>query len=492
VCAALKAHLVYFSRFYFADVLLSRQGADSMLGTWRSRLIGRGAINYAWRCDMIKKVCLSLMMVAALCSCGEKDDEDTAESAAAGNPGAGEDPGAVGPELPELGSGNEVMAYALNALSSSMTGAINVQAASLALNDDPVHTKYALCSKYGEAYLADGSGRMNGTESGYSERSIFCTLNVDDSAETIIGSLAGAKKVLCTLEANVNEAISYEENGKVYEIANLSMPASCGWSEEEIAEMSGQSLSAELTATAYSSGDWQKSLHVLLPAAGVDFKLYYTVNEGVVAIRRQEGWTQEERCSRDASSCNSDGDLIPNSASGVRGDVLSIDLNTGTLRAEITDNYWGRRARALIKGTLAEQTGSFVSVDEISFLNSSIYVVEHEGTRYVSGKFASAKGTVAGGIAYNGGQIKCGEGSCRLEDLTEATLFGPGMECSVTDGCEGNSGFEFDFGSEDVKEFVFLGAQFDNFSGSRSQNEAYLGSAGVPKFETVAFGATIE
>jgi hypothetical protein len=358
------------------------------------------------------------------------------------------------------------------------------------VQDDAVHPKFPQCSEHGEAYKASGTGRMMANEAGFSERTLFCQMNVPDSAETILGSLTQAKTVLCSVEKSIGEAPEYTEAGKVYKNVKLKIEASCGWDAEAIEEMSGRDLVAKLTARSYSKGDWAKSMHI--EAAGsIDFTLFYTVKGDVLAIKKVEKWTQSERCAKDESSCSADG-LIASNASGSRGDVIAIDLKSGVLRAETTDNYWGRRVRALVKGELDEK-GRFTDVDALEILNSTIYVQNSNGQLTVSGKVASAKGTKDAGIAFKGGEVTCGMQQCSLASLaTSGTIDGPSVECSKAGGCKGNAGFSFAFSNKKVLDFIRLGADFDTKGGSRSANEKWLKDAGIPQFEKVDFSATVE
>ena len=476
---------------------------------------------------MLKRALVSLAMVAVVSACGAKSSS-TSDADAAEDPSAETTTNA---SLTKLDSGSDVMAYALSALSSSggaATTALNLVGngdqgngsqgdggqgsgsqgdgaqgdGSSAQGDsgqgggaqeDPAHEKFSQCSKHGEAYKADGSGRMNASSEGYSAATIFCQLNVADSAETILGSLSQAKAVLCAVEESIGSKVQYAAEGKVYKDVKITLSKACGWSEEQIQEMGSQMPKAKFTATSYSTGDWQKSIHVELPGM-VDFKMHYTVKGDILAIRKVEGWTQAERCAGSDSSCSSNG-LIASTASGSRGDVIAVNLKSGELRAETTDNYWGRRARALFKGTLDSATGKFKSIDDVNFLYSSIYVNQNAGNLYVSGRVASAKGSVKTGVAYVGGDVVCGtDGSgCDIEDFaTAGGVDGPGVECSVSGGCSGNAGFSWTFAGSKVLDFILLGADFDSKGGSRTKNEAWLKNAKIPTFKSVEMSSAID
>ncbi|MCA2960260.1 MAG: hypothetical protein IOD12_08405 [Silvanigrellales bacterium] len=421
----------------------------------------------------------------ALASCGSKS-ESTPEADAA----APEAPAApVNATLSKLDSSGAVMNFAVNALSSSMKGSAS---SALALEGDQTsaHASFPQCSEHGEAYSQEEARRMEPSDAGFSEATLFCQLNVNDSAETILGSLTMAKKVLCTVEKSLGKEPEYTAEGKTYSNVKLKMSKDCGWSDKDIAEMSGQMPPATFVTKELAKGDWKRSVTIAL-AGMIDFKLFYTVDGDTLAIKKVEGWKQSERCAKSESSCNAD--VIPDSATGSRGDVIALNLKTGTLRAETSDNYWGRRARGLIKGTIGAD-GKFSKVTDIELLYSDTYVMKNEGVSGVYGKMASAKGTSSAGILYKGGQFACGgQNGCELDTFASTgSVSGPAAVCSKSGGCSGNTGFNFAFSNAKVLDFIRLGAGFDAKGGSRSKNEKWLESAGIPTFNAVDFGATID
>jgi hypothetical protein len=355
---------------------------------------------------------------------------------------------------------------------------------------EKAHDVFKQCSENAGAFKTDGSGRLNETDAGYSERTIFCQLNVD-SGDSIIGSLSIAKKVLCTTEKSIGAEVVYTADGKVYSDVKLNFSKECGWTDKQITEIGTNFPVVKLTATSFTEGDWQKGVRVEVPGM-LDFNLFYSIKGSVVAIKKVEGWSQADRCAEQGSGCNS---IIPTDAKGSRGDVISVDLKSGEMRAETTDNYWGRRARALFKGSLDSKSGEFSSIEDVNFIFSDTYANTVDGSVFVSGKVASAKGSVKSGIAFVGGRIACGEqnNSCSLENFSTAgKIQGPGVECSVSGGCVGNTGFDWAFSNTKLQEFLKLGAFFDSNTGSRSKNEEWLKAAKIPTFTSVDFSSTLD
>lgn len=423
----------------------------------------------------------------AVSACGSSKDSAAATDETPAAPVAPAE--TINSALAKLDSSGAVMNFALNALNSSMKGSAST---ALALQqDDPPHPVFPQCSEHGEAYVEGENRRMEPSDAGFSEATLFCQLNVSDSSETILGSLTMAKKVLCTVEKSLGKAPEYTAAGKTYSNVKLTMSKDCGWRDSDIAEMADRMPAATLVTKELASGDWKRQVTITLPGV-IDFKLFYTVQGDTLAIKKVEGWTQEERCSGDSRSCNNSGQ-IADSAKGSRGDVIAVDLKSGTLRAETSDNYWGRRSRSLIKGTLAAD-GKFSAVSNVEMLYSTLYVMPNQSGTYVFGKVASAKGSADAGILFKGGGVQCGQtNGCALDSFgSSGAVSGPAAVCSKSGGCAGNSGFNFAFSNAKVLDFMRLGADFDAKGGSRTKNEEWLAKAGIPKFSSVDFGATVD
>jgi len=464
---------------------------------------------------MFNRGMLAVTLVTLLAACGSKSDSSESP------PAAEKEEEKTNPSLASIDSGSEALSYAIAALSSSGEAA---SGAALNLDggqggdgggqggdgssqggdgggqggdgssqggggDDEGSRQHATvkkCTIHGSPFKDEGSGRMFAGDPGYAERTIYCQLNVADSPETVLGSLGMAKKVLCTSEKSIGKKVEYTAAGKVYKDVKLNMTTDCGWDERSIAEMANVPP-VQLTAKSYATGDWQKSVNIVMP--DMDFTLYYTVSGDIIAIRKMEGWDHDARCEESPTSCNS---VIPKGATGNRGDVIAIDLKAGELRAETSDNYWGRRARGLFKGDLDGKTGKFKSITDMSFLYADAYANDYQGQTYLGGQVASAKGSSTAGIAYVGGSYMCGNGACSLASFaTEGKVTGPGVECSVTGGCAGNTGYDWSFSNAKVLDFIRLGASFDDHSGTRSKNEDWLKAAKIPTFTSVDFSAAL-
>lgn len=409
---------------------------------------------------MIKnKTMLGLVATAAIAaSCGKKDDSSTSDAP------------------PEANSGALALNYAMAALSSSQkapTTTTNLAkvSASRILDAEKQSETFPDCTNKAAPWDRTTNDRMLSTNPAYAQTTLFCQTNIEEAAEGILGSMVMNQQILCALESAIGE-IEYTADGKVYE--NVPIAQSAGCFKEGEGDGIPADLKAKVTATSYSSGDWQKGVALSIdhPEIKVSFSVFVGSKNGNLAVKAIEGWDAATR--RDASDAG-----VPADATGTRGSVISIDRNNGILRAEYTDTYWGTRSRLYAKGTFNATTGKFGDLTELSGAFSNVY----GGGQGISGRYASVKGTAADGFKYNSAQFT--GASLSALQFTNAT-----PTCVPASACSGNAGITFT-GTEAEQKYMSLGGAYDSVHQSRAAVQTWLGTAGDLTFTEFTTAVTL-
>jgi hypothetical protein len=268
-------------------------------------------------------------------------------------------------------------------------------------------------------------------------------------------------------------SIEYTESGKEYKNQSVSLSESCGWS----GEMLGKTITADLTAYAMTSGDWQKRVRVQVPSQNIDYNIYFTIKNSLVAFKAIETWDQASRIAGGDYNAN-----ILSNATGTRGSVVSIDVSTGTLRAESVDTYWSRRYRFYIKGILDGTSGLFTSVTDGQGIVANF---DHQTGFYAeiaTGKGNDTDGYKHGNYSYSTSSVAAVRTSSSIQ--TSST------PCSKTGGCSGLSPISFSAVSGDY-DFLMIGAAWDGQSGQRADVQTWLANAGVLSFLSVDKTVTV-
>ncbi len=320
------------------------------------------------------------------------------------------------------------------------------------------------CTNKGTPWNTATGARMEPSDNNvkYAEAVLYCQTNNEESPDTLAGSMRQARSLMCDLEKSIG-AIEYTAEGKVYSGVAITPTAECGWSAEQISEISGDSPVATITATSYAIGDWQKSIHLDVAAFGIDIKLYITATAEKAAIKFIEGWDADAR--GDGANAG-----LGAGATGSRGNVISIDRANGIVRAEYADTYWGRRARIYAKGSFDATTGEFGTVSEMS---GAFTDVGASVSTNINEKYATVQGTSADGFKYNSGTLQ--QSGTTLS--TGATFANAKDSCQPTTGCTGNAGITFSAVADDLK-FLSIGGALDAYNGTRAAFQTWLTSTG--------------
>lgn len=427
----------------------------------------------------------NIMAITIACAitlgCGKKDNDNDSDTDPSEAVVEAKTPPTTN-QAPELNSGNAVVGYALSALSSATIGG---SSAALAL-EETASEKFPGCSLHGEPWDDTTGKRMDPSNDKFAGQTFRCQLTSNESVESVRGAFQQNKNILCDIERVVGSLV-YEEAGKVYE--TVIMPTvDCGWAQHSVDEITAQSASgipATVTATALTSGDWQKKLHISATDAGVNFTLYITANATTVAFKQVDTWSQADRGDDKIASLADD-------ATGISGGVISIDIANGTMRAETFDTYWGRRTRMLVKGTIDSTTGEFSAITAGEGLQGNFQLSSFDNKTGLYGEIASVKGDSASGYKFNSARYSCDSetSSCNAAtSVSAASIISTGTECS--DGtCEGNAGITI---GTDAADFAFwkISATWDNQNGGKSAIETWLNSAGLPIFDSVTKDQTL-
>jgi hypothetical protein len=405
---------------------------------------------------MFRKIMIgSLALGSALSSCGKKDSKKNSE------------------DDPNISTGSLALNYAMAALGSSQkspsaTSLVSTDADLQLLDAEVQSTKFPDCSNQGRPWDRNTNALMSATSSAYAQGVLYCQSNIEDTPDTIAGSMALNKNILCAVEKGLG-TIEYTSDGKVYADAPLVPTLECGFTQSQINEI-GTNNKATITAKSYASGDWQRSLRMQIATFKIDITLFMTAKSGKVAVKFIESWDADAR--GDGASAG-----VASGTKGTRGSVISIDRTNGILRAEYADTYWGRRSRLYSKGTLDSSTGKFSSTSELSgvFLELGL----SNGTS-IWGNYATVKGTATDGFKYNSAQISQSGSS-----LSSPTFTTGSPRCVPTSGCSGNSGITLTATAADLK-FMSVGAGHDAYNQTRAAFQTWIDAAGDLTFTEFA------
>lgn len=430
----------------------------------------------------IKSALALTLGMGLLFSCGKTEEETTS----AADPVTAENNAAT----EKLTTGTLMLNYALNALSSATVSS----GTSLNLVEEGQSTTFPRCSVNGEPWDATQGKRMEPSNTAYAEQTFYCQLNFPTSVETVLGSLMQNRRVICDMERVVG-TLEYTTDGKVYADTLIQPTLGCGWDQRSVDEMSKEGLKGTITATQYTSGDWDRLLHIEVPKV-INFKLYMKASNGIVSFKQIETWTQKERTSKlrllgDANS------FVAADAEGTGGTVVTIDLNTGVLRAEIGSTYWGRRTRLLATGTFDKEAGKFTALTELNGIQGNF---DKGGTTPATpglyGEYATIKGTSAAGYKAQSYRYKC-------TGTANACTFGTSVATAVavdtalsstacipsTAACTGNTGLAIDPATD--TGFLTIGAAWDTNGGTRKTYEEWIKAAGPLTFTSLTLSTVL-
>jgi len=420
-----------------------------------------------------------------LVSCSKAEDEvaATVDAETAENDAATE----------KLNTGTLMLDYTLNALSSaSVTDGAGLVPKSFKLEEKGQSTDFPRCNESGEPWDTATSKRMEPSNPAFAEQNFYCQLNFPTSPETVLGSLMQNRRILCDMERVVG-TLEYTEEGKVYADTPIQPTLGCGWDQNAVDEMGGAELKGTITATKYTSGDWDRLLHI--ESRVVNFKLYMKSSNGIVSFKQVETWTQEERSSR-LQLLNSNNVFVADDAKGVSGTVVTIDLANGDLRAEIGSTYWGRRTRMLAKGTFNKETGKFTALTELKAIQGNFDKGGQDPSAAgLYGEYSTIQGTSAAGFKTHSYRFKCSGLTCSFgSDLANAVEIDADNTSSAcvpsTAACTGNSGLEVNLASD--KNFLIIGAAWDTNGGTRKSYEDWIQAAGPLDFSSLTLSTVLD
>lgn len=429
---------------------------------------------------MKRQLILYLGLALSTVMCGESDDSD---ETAATTPAETTTPATSSPALDtQLTTGSLALGYALSAISST------VDNPSTALRlESSESTEYPGCSNNGEPWDSANNQRTEPSNPLFSPQTFYCQLASDESVETVMGELTQNRKILCEIERAIGEAVEFTEAGNVYTNVAIELSLGCGWSQRAIDETNGQNLTATLTATALTEGDWQKQIVMEVPGV-VSLSMLYTVTADTIAFKKYDTWSQQER----VDSGSGTNVFVASDATGLSGGLVAINLTEGTLRAEIGGSYWSRRVRMYAKGTLNATTGAFESVDELRALQSNFdYSGGDVNDPSLYGEVASVSGTATEGFKYISQRYNCrSQDSCDISQARTQVTLGTAQELCLpaTATCSGNTGLVWTTDSAQY-DFLMIGVVWDGQNGSKTTFENWIQTAAIPTFTTVAIQA---
>ncbi len=402
------------------------------------------------------------------------------------------------PDLASLiKSESQLYEYVQSSIASAIEGspsAIGAEkpaeaAASLSLAAAPLaatqSSLYPLCSSEGDPWDSGQKKLMDPTTKEFSQAAFYCQLNASDTRKTVRGALDQNRRILCDVEKTLGSLI-YQAQEKTYGGVVINLSLGCGWTAQELALFGKTQITGTVKTQALAAGEWQKKLVLDFPGSVV-MTLFATVSKTSVSFKEIQGWKKVE-----AKTANQ---YLAQDAVGSHGHVIQLDYATGTLRAETADTYWGKRVRLVAKGTLDPATGRFKKVDTLNGIYSRFNKAGDEGHTFIDNAVASVVGNGTDGFAYLSGIYHCPQDAAcnpNNEELFSLTILNQSKITCVplTAKCIGNNGLAFSRAAN-VLNYLMIGAAWDDQVKKRAQFDAWLVSAGIPKFNSVDFSLVL-
>lgn len=408
-----------------------------------------------------KIILATVLFSVPFASCGKKNKSD--------------DGGDAPPYVSALVMGSDAMNYGIQLLGSTnkTSPSASLSLESFVDSPDSQDATYKDCSNKGSPWDKLINAKMLISNEKFAQTTFYCQMNIKSSPDTLAGTLNQYKAILCSVEKSIG-SIEYTSSGKEYKDQTVALTEACGAQ----GDMLGNSVTATLTAYAMTSGDWQKRVRVQVAAQNIDYNIYFTIKSNLVAFKAIEAWDQSSRIAGGNYNPN-----ISNLATGTRGAVVSIDLESGILRAESVDTYRSRRYRFYIKGTLDGTSGLFTSVTDGQGIVANF---DHQtGGLYAeiaTGKGNDTDGDKHGNYSYSTSSVAAVRTTSSIQTST--------TPCSKIRGCSGLSPISFSAVSGDY-DFLMIGAAWDGQSGRRSEVQTWLASAGLLNFLSVDKSVTV-
>jgi hypothetical protein len=323
---------------------------------------------------------------------------------------------------------------------------------------------------------------------------------VDGGPDTTKGALIQQKGLICMAEKAVGDSINYTVAGTLYESIKAIPDEDCFASglENMLQEMPEGGYEVNLTAYAIENSDWQKKLVFELPAMGMEYQLFFTIEASRIAFKAVENWTQAERIE------SGDYDkMIAADAEGLRGGTISVDLAAGTLTAETINTYWGGRIRLVATGTINPTTLAFDEITALEGISSRAYIFSNIGPsdpeRALSINVATVAGNVTDGFKYGQSLGSCVRetrtygtaeaAACPVASIGTDAIFFEQLktECyPSTADCSAVTLPDFTEYNTATHEFIAVSPAFDALGGKRADIEAAFDELGIPCFKTVS------
>lgn len=397
-------------------------------------------------------------------SCGEDDDEDDVIA-------TGPSATSFGPSVIETDS--QIMSLALNVLSSSTLGG----STSLALEDSE-SSVYAGCTSNGGPWDADTEARMLPENDEFAKQTFYCQLKSDESPDTVQGSFARNYNILCIIEEALGGTLQYDGTSNDL---NVTPTTACGWAESQVNSVPEGGYPVTVTGSVPTEGPWTRQIDISLGDEA--YQISFANDANSISFKAVDTWIHDSEEGNQA--------LGSEEATGKSGGVISLNIADGTLRGEIIDTYWGRRARIFAQGTINTETAEFSEITTMEGIQGNFGRSGDTSTNaYI--ELASVKGDSTAGFKFNSTQMTCNDSCDASVNIEGSTLSQTGTECyPSTATCEGNDGISLGQTEEDYSFWKF-GADLDDQDGTRSTIETWLDGAGIPTFTSVDKSVTID
>lgn len=358
-------------------------------------------------------------------------------------------------------------ALAKAASGSSLTIGVQESAAGFQLADEQ-SSKYPRCSGNGEPWDMTTNRVMSPSARDYPQLAFYCQFNSNDTDRTIRGTLERNKKVLCDLE-RIAGGPHYTAEGTVYDQVEFDPTVACGWRTDEIAALKLRSLKAKLTATSMTTGAWPQRLKIEVPGF-YNVTLLFRIDGSVLSVKELETWAQDDY--------GRENEYVPGNATGVSGHVVTMDLSSGTIQAEIGDTYWGLRARLSGQGTLDPSTGYLKDLKATQGVVARFNKAGPEGASYLDALVAGVATDKDARAVYTTGLYLCQTGTaCDVNETNFETdlQFTAGVRTCVAGSgtCDATTGVAWKKEAR-VLSFLKIGGSWDDQEGSRGVFEDWI------------------
>lgn len=244
------------------------------------------------------------------------------------------------------------------------------------------------CSQYAEP-MANATTILSEQDPTYAKAKIDCLISTPNSSESLAGSLAQIKGILCAFENAIGGSIEFEESpGKKYEQVEVKIDTTCFTAAQvESLSENGSSFKLDFTALKDESKSFPNRITINMEGNPIHIDLLAT--EDVFSFAKIE------------TDSNGNPDDIT---------IVSMERAAGIIRAVRKSLRHGDVVTLLVSGEMNED-GVLTSIDrkDSAYGRFAYPGNDTKDTSLFNGTFVTSKGDNANGVHYRYANYRCGQ-----------------------------------------------------------------------------------